>query len=361
MDDTSSRFLSWSLTILAVLAVGAILKLARGVMVPVTVAFFLMLLLSPIVDWTACKANRLLKRIWKKWDKPYKDEESHLAVIFSVILVVLIFVMLLGGLYVMVRGQVSMLSSRGDDIMIQVVHPVKDWIANASFLGESGQQLVTSIETSIQSLWQVIPGAAGPILSGLLTFIMILFLTIFLLVGRRRLSDRMEKELPPRSFNKIQGITHTVESNARTYILTKIMTSLMTGFGIFLVLLIWLPVGDALLWGFVYFILNMIPFYGSLIAGILVVLWTLSTRGLSSWPVVLAILAVNNLVSNGLEPKMMSFRLPVGPFTVLLGIILWGWMWGGWGLFLSVPIMIGIKVLIEETQGTCFLSILMEA
>ncbi len=361
METNSEKFLSYSLTILAVLAVGAILKLARGVMVPVTVAFFLMFLLAPIVDWTAFRANRFLKRIWKNWDKPYKDEEFNLAVIFSVLLVIIVFVFLLGGVYLLVKGQVSMITSRGDDIMTQVVNPVREWIANASFLGESGEVLLASVEASVQSLWQVIPGAARPILSGLLTFMMILFLTTFLLVGRRRLSDRLEKELPGRSFRKVQGITHGVESNARTYILTKILTSFITGACIFLVLLIWLPPGDALLWGFVYFIMNMIPIYGSIIAGIMVVLWTLSTQGLSSWPVIVAIVLVNNLVSNAIEPKLMSFRLPVGPVTVLMGIILWGWMGGGWGLFLAVPIMIAIKVLIEETQGTCFLSIIMEA
>jgi predicted PurR-regulated permease PerM len=330
-------------------------------MVPFTVALFLTLLLSPIVDWTAYRANRFLRRVWKKWDKPYKDEESSLAVVFSVLVVVLVFVLLLGGFYLIVRGQVSMISSRGDDIMNQVVNPIHDWIASATFLGESGEELLANVQTSIQSLWQVIPGAAGPILSGLLSFVMILFLTMFLLVGRRRLSDRLEKELPGNSFKRVQGITHGVEHNARTYILTKILTSFITGMGIFLVLLIWLPAGDALLWGFVYFIMNMIPIYGSIIAGLLVVLWTLSTKGLGSWPVIIAIVAINNLVSNGIEPKLMSFRLPVGPVTVLLGIILWGWMWGGIGLFLAVPIMIAIKVLIEETQGTCFLSILMEA
>ena len=88
METTSEKFLSYSLTLLAVLAVGAILKLARGVMVPFTVALFLTFLLSPIVDWTAFRANRFLRRVWKKWDRPYKDEESSLAVVFSVLVVI---------------------------------------------------------------------------------------------------------------------------------------------------------------------------------------------------------------------------------------------------------------------------------
>jgi len=361
MEDTGEKLRTYSIVLLSILAVGAILKLASSILIPVTVAFFLMFLLAPIVDWTASRANALLKKLWKKWDRPYRDEESSLAVLFSVVIVILMFVTLVFGVYLLVSGQISMFSNRGEDIMEQVITPVKEWIENASFLGESGQDLRENIETGIQSLWHVIPGAAAPILSGLFTFIMILFLTTFLLVGRRRLNDSLEKELPRRNYAKIHRIRQEVENNSRTYILTKILTSLITGVCIFLVLLIWLPVQDALMWGFVYFVLNMIPIYGSILAGIMVVLWTVSTQGLSSWPVILGIVLVNNLVSNGIEPKLMSFRLPVGPVTVLVGIIMWGWMWGAWGLFLAVPIMIALKVFVEQIHGKCFLTILMEA
>jgi len=361
MEGTGEKLRTYAITILAVLAVGAILKLARVVMVPVTVAFFLMFLLAPIVDWTASRTNSLFRKLWKKWDRPYRDEESGLAALFSVMIVILIFITLIVGVYLLVSGQISMFSNRGEDIMEQVINPVKAWIENASFLGESGEDLRDSVESGIQSLWHVIPGAAAPILSGLFTFIMILFLTTFLLIGRRRLNDNLEKDLPRRSFVRIHRIRHEVENNSRTYILTKILTSLITGVCIFLVLLIWLPLQDAIMWGFVYFVLNMIPIYGSIIAGVMVVLWTVSTQGLSSWPVIFGIVLVNNLVSNGIEPKLMSFRLPVGPVTVLVGIITWGWMWGGWGMFLAVPIMIALKVFVEQIHGKCFLTILMEA
>lgn len=363
MKDYGSVFFTAAITLLGVVAAGTILKMASHVFVPLTVAFFLMLLLQPVSERTASVTDGILARIKGNFGKEHISEESKLAVIFSVIFVLFLFATLSFGVYVLIRGQISLIMSKSTEIMNNIVMPIKDWMVSSGLFGDAAA-VEDHINGLAESALSIAPNAAKPIISGVFTFAMIMFLTTFLLIGRNRLEENMQNTLTPSNYKKIQQIVDKIESNTRKYIVTKIITSLITGVGIGLGLLLFLDTQDALIWGSIYFVMNFIPIYGSLIAGAGVILYTMATfeqgNFLAAWPVVIVVLFINNVVSNVIEPRLMQFRLPLGSVTVLLSVIAWAWLWGAWGMILAVPITIMMKIMLEDIIGRGWLSALME-
>lgn len=349
--------------LLGIMAAGAILKLGHNFLVPLMVAFFLMLLLHPVVLGTAAATDRLFATLKGKLGRKHKSGASGLAVAFSVIFVLLLFLAFLLGLYMMVRGQVVMVLSKSSQIMSRVVEPIKEWLIESGLFGDA-EAVNAHFNALVEQALSIVPSAAGPIISNVFTMIMILFLTMFLLMGRTKLELKIRDTLGEKTFASLDSVLHKVGYNTRKFLITKIITSIFTGVMIGLILLLFLTPQDALIWGIICFVMNFIPFWGSMIAGVAAILYTLAAHRegvtLSPWLSAVGIVAVNNIVSNAIEPRLMQFSLPLGSATVLLSVIVWSWLWGPWGMLLAVPITIMLKVLAEERYGKGWISVLME-
>ncbi len=352
-----------AIVLLGIVAAGTILKTAAGVFVPFTVAFFIMLLLQPVVNRTAGMADNMLCRIMGRFGREHKSEESKFAAVFSVFFIILLFVSLSLGIYLLIRGQIALILSKSNEIMSNIVVPIKSWLVSSGIFGDSAA-VTDYINGLVESAMSIAPNAAKPIISGVFTFVMIMFLATFLMIGRRRLEANLEDKLTKSNFKRIMQISEKVESNTRKFILVKLATSSITGICIGLGLLIFLNPQDALIWGSICFVMNFIPIYGSLFAGLGVILYTMAVfehgSFLDAWPVIILVLAINNTVSNAIEPKLMQFSLPIGSVTVLLAVIAWAWLWGALGMILAVPITIMMKIMLEEISGTGWLTALME-
>jgi AI-2 transport protein TqsA len=362
-DQQSGGFPGIAMSLLGILAAGAILKAGSSFLIPLTVAFFLMLLLQPPARWTARRFDTVLCRMSARAGRDHRSHVLKLSDYFSVILVILLFLLLSGVLYLMVSGQISLIMSKSGQIEENIAKPLEGWITSSGIFGDSA-----SVDTHISSLTgsaiNMVPSAAVPIISMVFTFIMILFITTFLLIGRRTLEERLRNV---RDIKRIEYVVEKIESSTRGFIQAKIICSLLTGLGVYIMLdLIYLGFQDAVIWGLVYLVLNFIPFYGSLVAGVGTTLYTMSVYDpgsfLGAWPVIPLLIFINVLVSNGIEPKLMQRRLPIGPVTVLFVVILWAWLWGAWGMILALPMSIMFRLLLVEIKGEDYwLCILMEA
>ncbi|OPL19504.1 MAG: hypothetical protein AVO35_10095 [Candidatus Aegiribacteria sp. MLS_C] len=362
-NGDGGRLFRMAIVLLGIVAAGMILKNASNVFVPLTVAFFIMLLLQPVSNRTAYLVDRTLYRIKGRFGREHISEESRLAVIFSVVFVLLLFIVLSFGVYILIRGQIDLILGKSNEIMNNIVEPIKTWMVSSGLFGDS-EAVSQYVNNMAESAMSILPNAARPIISGMFTFVMILILTTFLMVGRRRLEEKLSQNLEPDNFDRIMQISSKMENNVRKFILTKLVTSSITGLGIGMGLMLFLEAQDAIIWGSICFIMNFIPIYGSLIAGAGAVLYTMAVYQegsfLDVWPVILIIVAVNMSVSNALEPKLMQSSLPVGAVTVLTAVILWAWLWGAWGMMLAVPITILMKVMLEETCGKRWIIAIME-
>ncbi|WP_105881961.1 AI-2E family transporter [Haemophilus influenzae] len=136
------------------------------------------------------------------------------------------------------------------------------------------------------------------------------------------------------------------------YLGIKSITSLLTGVGVF-ILLEACGVQYAILWATLSFLLNYIPNIGSIIAAIPIIVQALLLNGFGiGFGVAIGVIAINMVVGNIIEPKMMGQRLGLSTLVVFLSLLFWGWLLGTVGMLLSVPLTMALKIALESSPNT---------
>jgi predicted PurR-regulated permease PerM len=131
--------------------------------------------------------------------------------------------------------------------------------------------------------------------------------------------------------------------------------------GILIYVALWLiGIDYPLLWALIAFLLNYIPNIGPIIASIPAVLFALVQSGLAGafWTFGTFML-IHNVIGNFLEPRIMGRGLGLSTLVVFLSLLLWGFLLGTIGMFLSVPITLTIKIILEQNEKTHWLAILL--
>ena len=143
------------------------------------------------------------------------------------------------------------------------------------------------------------------------------------------------------------------------YLGVKTLMSALTGIAIYVVLDIF-SVQYGVLWAVLAFLLNYIPNIGSVLAGIPIVLQALLLNGFSDGiAVMIGVIAINMLVGNILEPRMMGKTLGLSTLVVTLSLLFWGWLLGTVGMLLSVPLTMALKIALESSQNTIQYAVLL--
>lgn len=186
---------------------------------------------------------------------------------------------------------------------------------------------------------------------------LILLTVIFMILEVTSLPIKLKKILnsPEESIKRVQSVT----LNINKYIAIKTWISLATGILVFILLLI-LGVDYPLLWAVLAFALNFIPTIGSIIALIPPVLLTIIQIGFVEAIIVLiGYVVINTIMGNILEPKFMGKGLGLSTLVVFLSLIFWGWVLGPIGMLLSVPLTITIKIILDSSDETRWLAVLL--
>ncbi|MCP3678316.1 MAG: AI-2E family transporter, partial [Deltaproteobacteria bacterium] len=209
------------------------------------------------------------------------------------------------------------------------------------------------------------PGDAMKLVSGLLTGLssaltngfLISFTVIFILLEASTFPTKLHSALeePERSIPYFEKFIN----NVQRYMAIKTWMSLLTA-GIIIVWLFIIGVDYPLLWGLLAFLLNYVPNIGSIIAAVPTVLLALLQLGPgSALLTAIGYLAVNMVVGNLLEPKVMGKGLGLSTLVVFLSLVFWGWVFGSIGMLLSVPLTMTIKIALDSAEETQWMSVLL--
>lgn len=141
------------------------------------------------------------------------------------------------------------------------------------------------------------------------------------------------------------------------YIVIKSLLSLATGLTVAVILRLF-SIDYAVLWGVVAFALNFVPNIGSIIAAVPALLMALIQHGFATagW-VALAYLVINGIVGNLIEPRLMGRSLGLSTLVVFVSLVVWGWLLGPVGMFLSVPLTMTLKIAFDSIEETRWLAV----
>lgn len=103
------------------------------------------------------------------------------------------------------------------------------------------------------------------------------------------------------------------------------------------------------LFGFAVGISNLIPYFGAIISGICVSVFTAVTDGLIPGIIVAAsILVIQQIDCNILQPKIVGQTVGIQPLYTLIAITLGGGIFGIWGIILGVPIAATLQMIVGD-------------
>ena len=186
---------------------------------------------------------------------------------------------------------------------------------------------------------------------------LVIIMVVFMLIEAARMPEKVReafggRDLSNEYFKKIADDTWN-------YMKIKTIICFLTGLSTFIGLRC-LGVEYALLWGLLMFFLNYIPNIGQVIASIPPILLALIDGGLLSATLVTAWLVfVNTLFGIGVEPRFLEQGLGISSLVVLLSLIFWGWLLGPVGMFLSAPLTMVVKIVLQNDPKTRWLAVLL--
>jgi predicted PurR-regulated permease PerM/Ca2+-binding EF-hand superfamily protein len=151
----------------------------------------------------------------------------------------------------------------------------------------------------------------------------------------------ISEKLEERMFPGETGIMVEIETMTTGYISLKTILSFLTGAVVAVIMLI-LQVKLAVMWGILSFLLNYIPNVGSMIAMFLPMPIVIVDDNLETWQKIGAFLGpgcVQGYVGNALEPMVFGKSLNMTPLSILAALVAWSSVWGILGAILSVPLL----------------------
>ena len=192
--------------------------------------------------------------------------------------------------------------------------------------------------------------------------IVIIFYIIFMLLEESTAHIKLQNLFPndAKKLGYAQNLIRKIDKAIETYINSMVLISFLTG-AISYIALIILGVDFPILWAFLIFILNFIPYLGSILATLFpAVIAVFQFGNVMYFIYVLAVLmTIQMILGNFVQPKLMGKSLNISPIAVLLAFAFWGSIWGVTGMVLSVPITSIFLIILAQFPETRFISILM--
>jgi predicted PurR-regulated permease PerM len=183
--------------------------------------------------------------------------------------------------------------------------------------------------------------------------LIVLFLSFFLLASGdafRRKWVRLSGPTLARRRITIQ-VMDEIRSQVQRYLGVQVLTSVIVGVASWLAF--WaIGLENAAVWGVAAGVLNMVPYLGAIVttAGTaLVAFYQFGTVGMALGVASISFV-INTLEGTWLTPWLSGRASQMDAVVVFAGILFWGWLWGGWGLILGLPIMMVIKVICDHVE-----------
>ena len=342
----------------------AALYVAKGVLVPITLAVLLSFLLSPVCDW--------LERHW-------------LGRVPAVMVTALVGFTVFGGATWMAVVQVSDLAPKMPEYETNL--KVKLQSANAYVGATLGRVTRTAqgmsenlspaeltqapqgtkewpyavrIISSPASPLQVFGSVFGTVLQVLGSVGVVIILVVFFLVRRDDLRDRFILLVGQGEVSLTTQVLEDAGTRVSRYLAAAFLVNSIygtaVGVGLYLI-----GVPNPTLWGILATTLRFIPYLGPWLAAAMPIGLSMAISGDWMAPgLTIGLFVVLELVTNNaLEPWLYGKNTGVSAVAVLLAAVFWTWLWGVVGLLLATPLTVCLLVVGKHVPQLSFLNTLL--
>jgi predicted PurR-regulated permease PerM len=297
------------------------------------------ILLAAVITITVLPIpSRLTKRGMPGW----------LALVVSILMVVLLLALVIATVFFSITKLSTELPANMASASQQ---------ASADLSATTDSATSAQIEQVTISMGPVLQGMLANVANLLVQFGLALAIFCFMISAALALPTPARLGLDPNAagIGRVASLTEDVRKYMT--VLTGVNFLVAVGDTIFLMVL---GVDYAVLWGLLAWFMGYIPSIGFLIALVPPVLMAYIQYGLNTAIIVLVgFVLINGGVQNFYQPKVMGDKLRISPVVVFIGLFVWGYLLGGIGAILAVPMTILVLTMMENFKATRPLAVLM--
>ena len=342
--------------LLIIAAVFAILILGKSLLIPFVIAVLIWYIIVTLSHWIG--ELQPIRKYFPGWAKT--------AISTILIAIVLIFV---GGLIAEnAQEMVNALPRYQANLESLVSRTERSLNFDISkMLGipdvKKGPNVAGSVRSILEKLnFSAIISGLVSTLSGIAGNAFLIVIYVIFIFFEQAAFPRKIKALFPQDdrYTQFEEVVESIHEAIRAYFSVKLTVSLITAVSsYFLMALIGLDF--AIFWAFLIFLLNFIPNIGSLIATVFpAVIALLQYDTFTPFLIILiGVGAIQLLVGNFIEPRMMGSSLNISSLVVILALTLWGSLWGIAGMILCVPITVIMMIIFAQFPATRPIAILL--
>ena len=224
--------------------------------------------------------------------------------------------------------------------------------STSSMLPASGDSNLPAVRLQQESPWgQFLLRGIGSLYALTVTVMFIPFLVFFMLTSKDQIwsatLNLFSLERRQQAETVLQGISKMV----REYVLGNLLVALVSA-GIITPVFAVIELRYALLMGPLAAFLSMVPYIGvalGMLPPMLIALVQFD-RMEPFLTIALTVVIVHFLAVNVLTPKLVGHRVRLNALTVTIAMMFWGWLWGGIGLVLAVPLTAALKAVCDNVR-----------
>ncbi len=338
------------------------LYFGREILIPITLAILLSFLLAPIVNLF----RRALPRVLS---------------VFLAVILALGIIAGVGGLIGMqiaslipnipiyadqVQSKVSTLQSFATSRLSAVTETLGAGGGNdkpAAAAGPAGARkpvLAVEIHQPTPTPLEMVEKILDPLASPLSTAAIVFIFSVFVLLQREDLRDRMIRLVGSGDLHRTTVAMDDAGRRLSRYFLAQ--ASLNLAFGAVIGLGLWMiGLPSPLLWGVLSGLLRFVPYVGPVLAALLPM--ALAAGVSPGWEMVLwtagLFAVIEALAGQVVEPLLYGHSTGLSPFAVVVAATFWTWLWGPIGLILSTPLTLCLVVMGRHVKRLEFLDVML--
>lgn len=320
-----------------------LLVVGQNILVPLVLAIFITYLLKAL-------AHGLIQIKIRGRSLPRNLALTSAIILF--LIAVAVIVQLVAGNVGAIADAAPLYQEKLQSLFVDVQATVESLVGAPLTIAELNERI------DIQAAILRVVGAIQSVASN--TFLIFLYVA-FLLLESRTLDLKIKAfASTPERETAIRSTLTAIGRDIETYVWIKTLMSLLVA-GLSYAILAVAGVDFAAFWALLIFILNYIPFIGSVVAvAFPVVLSILQFANPTLTGIVLlGLMIVQVVVGNVVEPRMTGTSLNLSPVIIILALSIWGAIWGVIGMILSVPIMVMGMIVLAQFPRTKPLAVLM--
>lgn len=323
--------------VISLIGITYILYMGKSILVPIVLAFMIAVLIMPIVHFLNTKL------------KFPNGLSSTIAVVLFVLMILGILLFLsyeirsIGKDFVEIRKNINL-------FIIDIQHFIKSNFRVS--LWDQRKYIDEVTQDSVKKGKETIGTTLMSFANAILDLTLIPIYTFLVLLYRNHLMVFLAKLFKKEDHTKLQEILIQIKGSVQSYISGLIFemfaVSILTSIGLYVI-----GVKYFILLGIITGILNLIPYLGILIAGVLTIFSSLT--GTPEVSLIVGVIIVNIIVqiidNNVLVPLIINTKVQINAFVSIVGIIIGGQIGGIAGMFLAIPILAILKIVFDKIDS----------